>query len=263
MGLLYCMCTVRLSKTIYFRVFRFCFCRGIQIRHDWHEASKFMDGLSLSWQIMKVILRTLMSDEGVWSHNNSSGTERQKLYSQPNEIIKTWSNATDFQCLSTWCWQTMLYTSKKPDNEVEQSNSAMLKMEWKERWRQTTPLQLKVNFSSSVNACTVIEDMKWRKGHTTLYSPYSSISGTNNSDFVSSGVQCGSVLCSLHLCCSQIWSALSWDTSLPWICYVTSVSPRLSWESVFHASLAFHLAAVFCLYSPVGYFWPSHCSATH
>lgn len=58
-------------------------------------------------------------------------------------------------------------------------------------------------------------------------------------------------------------SALSLETSLPWICNVTSVSPRLSWESVFHSSLAFHLAAVFCL-SPVGVFWPSsYCSATH
>lgn len=43
--------------------------------------------------------------------------------------------------------------------------------------------------------------------------------------------------------CNIQLKALSLETSLPWISYVTSASPRLSWESAFHSSC--HLLGFF------------------
>lgn len=139
---------------------------------------------------MKVFLRTVMSNEGVWSHSNNSGAERQKLHTQWNEIIKIWSNNTDFQCQSTWCWQTILYTSKKPDNGAGQSQFAMLK--WSERRNEdrqpcSTPAQ------SQILILSLCLHRGWKiwseaQDQVTPYSPYSSVSATHYDSSVPSGV---------------------------------------------------------------------------
>lgn len=43
----------------------------------------------------------VVTNEEVWSSGNHNGAERQKLSTQPKEVVRIWSSNTDFQCPST------------------------------------------------------------------------------------------------------------------------------------------------------------------